>query len=105
MSDEIPSPASRRPVEPASRVSGPTQPPWAEALLGAVRARLERVERENAELHHVVAQLNARLYRANQARERWLLRQQAWHRERAELLERLGNPRWSYDDDGRRHDL
>jgi len=72
---DVPSPAGSRLAKP----------PWQDALFAAVDAKA----RENAELRATIAQLNARLYRANEARERWKLRQQAWHRERAELLARI----------------
>jgi len=93
MADEVPSPAARRAVQtsPAER-DGLAPLPWQSALYDAVRAleaRLNKCRRENARLMADISQLNARLYRANQARERWQLRQQAWHRERAELVARL----------------
>lgn len=75
-------------------------------LFDAMRAQLARVERENAELHVAVAQLNARLAHAREwvgkSNENWKLRRQAWQRERTELLARLGETPWTHDDDGRR---
>jgi len=88
MADEVPSPAARRAVQTTSAERDGLAPlPWQSALYDAVRAleaRLNKCRRENARLMADISQLNARLYRANQARERWQLRQQAWHRERAD---------------------
>jgi chromosome segregation ATPase len=94
---DVPSPAPSRPVqaEPADR-NGLTSLPWEGALFGAVRAleaQLNACRTENAQLHRDLSQLNRRLYKARiwarDSNERWKLRQQAWRRERAELLARL----------------
>lgn len=83
--------------EPAER-NGLAALPWQSALYEAVRgleAQLDACRKENTELHVAVSQLNARLNKAREwargSNERWGLRQEAWHRERAELLARLGN--------------
>lgn len=98
MNDDVPSPAARRPVqaEPAER-NGLSALPWHSALYQAVRAleaQLDACRKENTELHITVSQLSARLTKARhwarESNERWRLRQEAWHRERAELLRRLG---------------
>ena len=100
--DDVPSPAER-PVqaEPAER-NGLSPLPWEGALYSAVsalEAQLVACRTENAELLLTVSQLNAKLSKARAwartTSENWKLRQQAWHRERDELLARLG-------DDGRR---
>ena len=99
MSDEPPSPADRRavPTEPAER-DGLTRLPWESALyasLRALEADLDACRKENAELHLTVSQLHARLNKARAwartSQENWKLRQQAWHRERNELLKTLKN--------------
>ena len=104
MNDDVPSPAPRRPVqaEPAER-DGLSALPWHSALYQAVQgleAQLDTCRKENTELHVAVSQLNARLAKARhwarESNERWRLRQEAWRRERAELLARLG------EDGGRR---
>ena len=101
MADETPSPAVRRPVQaqPAER-DGFTALPWQSALYEAVRgleAQLDACRKENAELRFAVSQLSSTLTKARAwartSSENWKLRQQAWHRERAELLARLGEER------------
>lgn len=98
MNDDVPSPAARRPVqaEPADR-NGLSPLPWQSALYAAVRAleaQLDACRKENTELRVANSQLHARLEKAREwARKsngNWRLRQQAWHRERDELLRRLG---------------
>jgi hypothetical protein len=100
---DVPSPA-KRPVqaEPADR-HGLSALPWEGALYSAVHgleAQLRASRSEIAELQRTNAQLRATLAKARAwartSNENWKLRQQAWRRERTELLARLG------DDDGRR---
>lgn len=101
MGDDVPSPADRRPVQAAHAERDGLSPlPWEGALYSAVRAleaQLLACRQENAELHLAVSQLNARLTKARawarQSSDNWKLRQHAWHRERAELLARLGKDR------------
>lgn len=94
MDERVPSPA-RRPAPP--RPDGPARPGFDAVLFAALRAQLARVERENAELHVTVAQLNGTLAKARAwartSNENWRLRQQAWHRERDELLARTDGRR------------
>ena len=99
MSDDgVPSPALRRAVqaEPAER-HGLSRLPWEGALhsaVSALEAQLLLCRQENAELRRDISQLNAQLSKgrawARTTAENWKLRQQAWHRERDELLARLG---------------
>lgn len=97
MSD-VPSPAKRAvQAEPAQR-NGISNLPWEGALfaaMSALEAQLDACRKENAELLSANALLTARLYKgrvwAQTQTDNWKLRQQAWHRERAELLARLGD--------------
>lgn len=91
MSDDVPSPAGqRRPAEPSR--DGLTGMPWESALYDAVRALERRVNAAEAERDKLVLEvhmLNQKVWDARRRLENWQLRQQAWHRERDELLRRL----------------
>lgn len=96
MSDEIPSPAQRPVQTRAPERDGLAPLPWQGALLSAVSAMeadLNACRAENAQLRSENTQLRARLAKgriwARTTAENWKLRQQAWHRERDELLARL----------------
>lgn len=94
MSDEIPSPADRRPVqaEPAER-HGLTRLPWESALFETMReleAQLNICREENVRLRLADTQLKAKLRHAHHLLDNWRLRREAWVRERRELLDRLG---------------
>lgn len=89
---DVPSPARAVQTKPAER-HGLSPLPWESALYSAVsalEAELLACRKENAELHADIAQLRARLAQARKVHANWLLRRDAWHRERAELLARLG---------------
>jgi len=90
MSDEIPSPAgSRPPAEPFQ--NGPVRLPWESALYDAVRAlelRTADAEQERDRLILRVHKLEGQLRDCRARLENWKLRQDAWRRERAELLRR-----------------
>jgi chromosome segregation ATPase len=67
--------------------------PWESALYQAVARmedRLAEARRHYAELQADLAVERARLAECRGRLENWKLRQQAWQRERAELLARLG---------------
>lgn len=94
MSDETPSPATRRAVQaqPAER-NGLARLPWEGALFAAVselEAQLVACRKENATLR---ARLSHAREWARKSNENWALRREAWHRERAELLARLDDER------------
>ena len=81
MSDEIPSPASHR-----------TGMPWESALydaVGRLEARAVEAERENERLIVRVHRLEHALRECRTRLENWKLRQEAWRRERGELLARI----------------
>lgn len=92
MSDgDVPSPAPKRPLQaqPANR-NGLSALPWEGALYAAVsalEAQLDASRKENLQLRAQLA--HAREW-ARKSNRNWKLRQEAWHRERAELLARLG---------------
>jgi regulator of replication initiation timing len=100
--DRTPSPADRPVQAEHAERHGLSKLPWESALFASVselEAQLHACRKENAELQLANSQLRATLTKARawarHSNENWGLRQQAWHRERAELLARLG-------DDGRR---
>lgn len=94
MSSETPDQAGeRRQAEPSSREMG--RPPWDVALLANVRAlegRLAEAEAERSELLLANHQLSTKLRVCRERLENWKLRQQAWGRERDELLAQLKPP-------------
>lgn len=98
MNDSVPSPTPRRPVQtkPAER-DRLTTLPWHSALYQAVRAleaQLDASRKEVVELRVANSQLNAQLQKARtwarNSNANWKLRREAWHRERDELLRRIG---------------
>lgn len=93
MSD-IPSPerALLQPPPPASS-NGSFKPPWESALYTAVAALEDRLAEARVHYAELLADLAVERAKTREARgrlENWKLRQQAWNRERAELLARLG---------------
>ena len=80
--DEIPATAGRR----------PTKLPWEDALFEAVRKneqRLHELEREKTELVLENHRLRRALRICRERLENWKLRQNAWRRERDQLLNQL----------------
>lgn len=84
---DVPSPAGKPPPSP----NGSMRLPWEGALYSAVSAlekRAEEAERERDEMVLVNHKLRKDLYACRERLDNWKLRQEAWHRERAELLRR-----------------
>ena len=96
MNDGVPSP-ERRLLQPSPATSpnggGAMKMPWESALYVAVAAledRLAEARLHYAELQADLAVERAKLRECRGRLENWKLRQQAWQRERQELLKRLG---------------
>ena len=68
-----------------ARAGGITRLPWESALFAAV----EKLEEELRTCKGERAKLQARVVDLNRRLENWQARQEAWRRERAELLGRL----------------
>lgn len=86
-------PSPERSQLPPPPLATPFKPPWESALYTAVAAledRLAEARRLYAELLADLAVERAKTRECRGRLENWKLRQQAWQRERAELLARLG---------------
>jgi len=69
--------------------NGPVKLPWEDALYDAVRALERRLSEAEAERDQLVMECHLLRKQLRACRERlqnWQLRQQAWRRERAEIL-------------------
>lgn len=87
----IPAPRPRGDLRPAG-IERNGKLPWSSALLAAQKAQARRLEETEAEvigLKVTVRTLQQRLHDARDRLENWKLRQEAWRRERAELIGKL----------------